>query len=102
LQRYKVRMSFHAYILRCSDGRYYAGSTDDLEARVAQHQSGHDPGCYTFKRRPLALVWSESFATRTEAKEAEARIKGWSRAKKEALVTGDWDAVSLLSRNWQG
>jgi predicted GIY-YIG superfamily endonuclease len=68
---------------------------------VEQHQAGQDPGCYTFRRRPVALVWSESFSSRIEAKEAEARIKGWSRAKKEALLRGEWDAVSLLARNWQ-
>jgi predicted GIY-YIG superfamily endonuclease len=94
-------MAFHAYMLRCSDGHYYVGSTDDLEARIAQHQSGRDPHCYTIKRRPFSLVWTESFVTRIEAKEAEARIKGWSRAKKEALIAGDWDAITLLSRNWQ-
>ncbi|HEY0013868.1 MAG TPA: GIY-YIG nuclease family protein [Allosphingosinicella sp.] len=69
-------MAFYAYILRCSDGLYYCGSSDDLEQRVAQHQSGHDPSCYTFKRRPVALAWSDSFAARIEAKEAERRIKG--------------------------
>jgi predicted GIY-YIG superfamily endonuclease len=94
-------MAFYAYMLRCCDGRYYAGSTDDLEARVAQHRSGHDPGCYTFKRRPLELVWSDSFSTRIEAKEAERRLKGWSRAKKEALIAGDWDRVKLLARSRQ-
>ncbi|HEY0013986.1 MAG TPA: GIY-YIG nuclease family protein [Allosphingosinicella sp.] len=94
-------MAFYAYMLRCSDGRYYAGSTDDLEARVAQHESGHDTGCYTFKRRPVALVWSDSFSTRIEAKEAERRLKGWSRAKKEALIAGNWDRIKLLARSRQ-
>ena len=94
-------MAFYTYMLRCADRRYYVGSTDALEARVGQHQAGQDPHCFTFKRRPVALVWSESFPSRLEAKEAEARIKGWSRAKKEALIRGDWDAVSLLARNWQ-
>jgi len=94
-------MPFYAYILRCSDGLYYCGSTDDLDQRVAQHQSGRDPHCYTFKRRPVALVWSDRFSTRIEAKEAEQRIKGWGKRKKEALIRGDWEEVQLLSRNWQ-
>jgi predicted GIY-YIG superfamily endonuclease len=92
-------MAFYAYLLRCSDGRFYAGSTDDLEARVAQHQAGHDTGCYTFKRRPVILAWSDSFSTRIEAKEAERRLKGWSRAKKQALIAGDWDRIKQLARS---
>ena len=90
-------MTFAAYMLRCADGSYYLGHTDDLERRVAEHQSGAIPG-YTHDRRPLELVWSETFDSRDEALAAERQIKGWSRAKKEALIRGDWDAVSLLSR----
>ena len=94
-------MTFWAYMLRCSDGHYYAGSTDDLEQRLAQHAAGTFPHCYTFKRRPVELVWSESFPDRMQAKEAERRIKGWSRAKKEALIAGDWESISALARNRQ-
>jgi predicted GIY-YIG superfamily endonuclease len=67
------------------------GSTDDLERRVAQHESGAIMSCYTLKRRPVHLVWSESFPDRLQAKEAERRLKGWSRAKKEGLIAGDWE-----------
>ena len=94
-------MSFYAYLLRCNDGSYYAGHTDDLELRMAQHANGAFGG-YTAKRLPVMLVWSESFATRDEAFAAERRIKGWSRAKKEALIAGDWELVSQLARNRQG
>ncbi|MFW5633813.1 MAG: GIY-YIG nuclease family protein [Erythrobacter sp.] len=94
-------MGFHAYLLRCNDGSYYAGHTDDLEARIAQHRSGALGG-YTAKRLPVALVWSEAFATRDDAFAAERRIKGWSRAKKEALIAGDWNRISYLARNRQG
>jgi len=90
-------MSFWAYMLRCADGSYYAGHTDDLEARIGAHQSGLIGG-YTQKRRPVELVWSQEFAERDEAFRAERHIKGWSRAKKEALIRGDGDAVQLLSR----
>ncbi|MFL6767620.1 MAG: TrmH family RNA methyltransferase [Sphingomicrobium sp.] len=90
-------MSFHAYMLRCADGSYYVGHTDDLDARIGAHHSGQIPG-YTQKRRPLSLVWSQDFHSREEALAAERQIKGWSRAKKEALVRGDWEAVQLLSR----
>ncbi|WP_374295282.1 GIY-YIG nuclease family protein [Sphingomonas sp.] len=82
-------MTFWAYLLRCSDGSYYAGHTDDLERRLGQHQSGEVQG-YTCQRRPLALVWSQDSARCDEALAAERQIKGWSRRKKEALIAGDW------------
>jgi tRNA/rRNA methyltransferase len=90
-------MTFWAYLLRCADGSYYAGHSDDLEARVAQHQQGLIPG-YTHDRRPVTLVWSSDFPTRDEAFAFEQRIKGWSRAKKEALIAGDWPGISALAR----
>ncbi|MCB5424190.1 GIY-YIG nuclease family protein [Altererythrobacter sp. CC-YST694] len=93
-------MDFHAYLLRCNDGSYYAGHTDNLETRIAQHQSGMIGG-YTADRRPVTLVWSDRFPTREEALSAERRIKGWSRAKKEALIAGDWERIKLLARNRQ-
>ena len=90
-------MAFWTYILLCSDGRYYTGHTDHLERRIAQHQ--HGGFCdFTSRRRPVTLVWSQDFATRVEALEAERRIKPWSRAKKEALIRGDWEMVSHFAR----
>lgn len=94
-------MAFYCYILRCSDDSYYTGQTEDLDVRLAQHERGTFDDCYTYTRRPLTLVWSQDFGTRYEAVEAERRIKGWSRSKKEALIAGDWDGVSVLARNWQ-
>ncbi|MEM9086617.1 MAG: GIY-YIG nuclease family protein [Pseudomonadota bacterium] len=91
-------MEFHVYILRCNDGSYYTGHTDDLEVRLAQHKSGLMGG-YTAKRLPVELVWSESFATRDDAFSAERQIKGWSRAKKEALSAGNWALVSKLAQS---
>ncbi|KUR79828.1 GIY-YIG nuclease family protein [Novosphingobium sp. FSW06-99] len=91
---------FCAYLLRCNDGSYYAGHTDSLEARLAQHQTGALAG-YTAARLPVELVWSEAFPTRDEAFAAERRIKGWSRAKKQALIMGDWASLQQLARNRQ-
>ena len=88
-------MNFFAYLLRCADGHYYAGHTDDLDARIAQHQAGAIAG-YTQKRRPVTLVWSDRFPDRESAFAAERQLKGWSRAKKEALIRGDWEAISAL------
>jgi predicted GIY-YIG superfamily endonuclease len=89
-------MAFWAYLLRCGDGSYYAGHTDALEARIGAHQRGRGSD-YTARRQPVALVWSQDFPSRIEALEAERRIKGWSRAKKEALIAGDWDRVVQLA-----
>ncbi|WP_286774204.1 MULTISPECIES: GIY-YIG nuclease family protein [unclassified Sphingomonas] len=93
-------MTFWAYLLRCADNSFYCGHTDNLEMRMNQHQAGQIEG-HTRHRRPVALVWSQEFPTRLEALEAERRIKGWTRAKKEALVCGDWQEMSRLARNRQ-
>ena len=90
-------MSFWAYMLRSSDGSYYVGHTDDLTSRIGAHQSGLIDG-YTQDRRPVALVWSQDFPDRDQAFRAERQIKGWNRAKKEAIIRGDWDGLRLLSR----
>lgn len=91
---------FHVYILRCADGTYYTGLTDNLETRVAQHQAGSFPG-YTHDRRPVELMWSESFPTQIDALEREQQIKDWSRKKKEALFRADWDGVSAAAGSRQ-
>ena len=90
-------MAFYTYILQCADRSYYTGHTDDLERRIAQHQCGALRG-YTYDRRPVELMWVEEFQTREEALSNEIRIKNWSRAKKEALITRDWDRLKLFSR----
>ena len=92
-------MAFWVYILRCADGSYYTGHTDNLEKRIGEHVSGIDPSCYTFKRRPLELVFSQDFPSREEALASERQIKGWSRKKKEAMMRGDWSEVSRLARS---
>ena len=94
-------MTFYAYMLRCSDGSYYVGHTDDLDYRLAQHQEG-TLGGYTARRRPVTLVWCDTFMERDQAFWAERRLKGWSRAKKEALIAGDWVMIQALARNRQG
>ena len=90
-------MPFHTYLLRCSDGSYYVGHTDDLETRILQHQSGLIPG-YTADRLPIEFLWSQDFPERDQAFAAERQIKGWSRAKKEALIAGDFELLRLLAR----
>ena len=91
-------MSYYVYILRCSDGSYYTGHTDNLESRLAAHQSGRFGG-YTHTRLPVTLVFTQEFPTREEALASERRIKGWSRAKKETLMAGDWGRLAHWSRS---
>jgi predicted GIY-YIG superfamily endonuclease len=89
-------MTFWAYMLHCADRTFYVGSTDDLPRRYAEHERGLIQG-YTSNRLPVTLVWSEAFATRDEARAAEQQVKGWSRAKKLALIRGDWARISALA-----
>ena len=93
-----LTMSFWVYILTCNDDSYYTGHTDNLERRIAMHQTGKIDG-YTGSRLLIELAFSAHFTTRREALEMERRIKGWSRKKKEAMMRGDWDEVSRLAQN---
>ncbi|MDP1584158.1 MAG: GIY-YIG nuclease family protein [Bradyrhizobium sp.] len=96
-------MGVFVYMLRCADNSFYVGSAtgNDLSPRIDQHNAGAYPG-YTFSRRPVVLVWSEYFDRATDAIAAERKIKGWSRAKREALIRSDWTEVSRLSRRRAG
>lgn len=86
------------YILECSDGSYYVGSTTNLDARLLQHNSDTDGPLYTRRRRPVKLVWNAPFESTIEAFAFEKRVQGWSRKKREALIRGDYDALPALSR----
>jgi putative endonuclease len=98
-----VTMGAFVYILRCRDASLYVGNAtgDDLTKRIAQHQSGTFPG-YTSLRRPVELVWSQYFDRITDGIAAERQIKGWSRAKKDALIRGDWDLIKQLAKRRGG
>jgi putative endonuclease len=98
-----MKAGIYVYILRCADGSYYVGSATgyDLAPRVEQHNAGAYPG-YTCTRRPVVLVWSEYFDRITDGIAAERQIKGWSRAKKEALMRSDWASLSKLSQRRGG
>ena len=92
-------VSFWIYLLRCADGSYYTGHTDNLEKRIQEHHNGEIKSCYTFHRRPLQLLFSQDFPTRQEALASERQIKGWSRKKKEAMIQGNWKEVSRFARS---
>jgi putative endonuclease len=91
------------YMLRCADNSFYVGSAtgNDLNKRISEHNAGAYPG-YTFKRRPVQLVWSEHFEQITDAIAVERQIKDWSRAKKEALAGGEWERLRTLAKRRGG
>jgi predicted GIY-YIG superfamily endonuclease len=91
---------FSVYLLRCSDGTFYAGSCENLAERVAAHNRG-EAANWTAKRRPVELVYCEPFPTRAEAIARERQIKRWSHAKKAALIAGDIDRLRTLATRRQ-
>ena len=96
-------MGAFIYMLECADGSYYVGCAtgEDLTKRIAEHQAGVYRG-YTSARRPVTLVWSEYFPQITDAIAVERQLKGWSRAKKQALISGSWDAIRQLGKRRGG
>jgi predicted GIY-YIG superfamily endonuclease len=97
MNSYELIMSFFVYILQCSDGTFYTGHTDDLDKRLYEHQiNAHS--CYTSTRLPVNLIYYEIFNSRDEAIIAEQQIKGWSRAKKQALINGNFKQVKFLAK----
>ncbi len=91
-------MKGYMYILKCCDGSYYTGSTTDLERRLWQHKNG-EGAKYTKTRLPVELVYSEEYQRIDEAFYREKQIQGWSRKKKEALIAGQFDRLTDLSKS---
>jgi putative endonuclease len=85
------------YILECSDESYYVGSTNDLQRRIWEHNEGLGAK-YTARRRPVKLVYAAEFASIAEAYEREKQVQGWGRAKRQALIDGDYAALPELAR----
>ena len=88
---------FYTYILSCADGSYYVGSTQNLQERLSAHNKG-SAAQYTALRRPVSLVYSEELHTPEAARSRERQIKKWTRAKKEALISGDKLGLKELSK----
>ena len=86
------------YILRCANGTYYTGSTDNLDRRLVEHAEGLGSN-YTRKHLPVELVYREDFDSIAEAFAREKQVQNWSRAKKEALIRGDYESLPSLSRS---
>jgi len=88
----------YVYILQCSDGTFYTGVTSNLTQRIYQHEVGFYPDCYTHKRRPIQLVFYCEFTDIRLAIEKEKQIKKWSKAKKLALINGEYDMLVNLAK----
>jgi putative endonuclease len=87
------------YLLECSDGSYYTGSTKNLELRLQQHQNGEGAN-HTKKHLPVKLVYFEEFDRIDQAFYREKQVQGWSRKKKEALINGEFEKLPELSKNY--
>ena len=88
---------YYVYILKCSDGSFYTGITNNIELRLQQHQSGIQKNSYTYNKRPVQLEFCEEFGDVLQAISFEKKIKGWTRAKKSALIAGDVDMLQVLA-----
>jgi putative endonuclease len=84
-------------MLRCFDGTFYTGVTNDVERRFAEHCAGHNATSYTASRRPLRLVYVGEFQRVDEAIAFEKRLKGWSHKKKRAFAERDWPLLMRLA-----
>jgi putative endonuclease len=91
--------TYYVYIVRCSDGFYYTGVTNDLDRRLEEHNSGIHPGSFTYPRRPVELMYAQVFSDIHQAIAWEKQLKGWSRKKKEALFRDDWNMIVELAKN---
>jgi putative endonuclease len=93
-------MPYIVYILECADGSYYTGSTADITKRLWQHEQGVEASSYTFSRRPVKLVWaSEEVEHYYDALRWERQIKGWNRAKKQALIDGKFEVIHEIVKS---
>ena len=88
---------YFVYILKCADGSYYTGITNDVDRRFEEHQSGYNRKAYTYKRRLVELVFYLDFPDPDQAIDFEKQVKGWTRKKKEAIIRGDWESLKELA-----
>jgi predicted GIY-YIG superfamily endonuclease len=88
---------WYTYVLKCDDGSFYTGHTNDLAERLSKHNAGRGPK-WTACRLPVELAYQECHETKEAAIKHEKQIKKWSRSKKEALVNGDKQKLKSLSK----
>lgn len=90
--------TYLVYILECSDGSYYVGVTNNIERRLHEHNQGMSDDAYTRSRLPVQLKYIATFTLPIDAIAFEKRLKGWTRAKKRALIIDNIDKLKELSR----
>ena len=90
--------TYFTYILKCSDDSFYVGVTNNLERRLEEHQEGKNTTSYTFSRRPIELVYYDTYIDINQAIEREKQLKKWSRKKKQALIEENTSALVHLSK----
>ena len=88
---------YYVYILKCSDSLLYVGLTNNMQRRFEEHENGINKSCFTFKRRPVKLIFNQVFNDIEQAIFFEKKIKKWSSKKKLALANGDFDMLKILS-----
>jgi len=88
---------YYVYILKCADGSYYTGISNDLDRRLQEHNTGFDKGAYTFTRRPVEIVFHAYFMDVKQAIAFEKQVKKWSRKKKEAIINDEWEKLKTLA-----
>ena len=93
----KMFKLLYVYMLKCSDGFYYVGVTNDINRRFEEQNEGTNTDAFTFNRRPVELVYWQEFSDYNQAIDWETQLKKWSRKKKEALINEDWERVKKLA-----
>ena len=93
----KIFKLLYVYMVKCSDDLYYVGVTNDINRRILEHNEGTNTDAFTFKRRPVKLVYWQDFSDYNQAIDWETQLKKWSRKKKEALIAEDWERVKELA-----
>lgn len=88
---------YYVYILKCNDGLTYTGITNNIERRMKEHESGLNTSCFTYRRRPVELIFHQEFIDVNQAIYFEKKIKKWSGKKKFALANGEFDLLQLLA-----
>ena len=90
------------YILQCANGQYYVGSTNNLADRLKEHQMDSSAlfrgARFTKAHMPVKLVYTEEYEDEHQAPMREQQLHGWTRAKKEALISGDIEKLKQLSK----
>ena len=89
--------SYYVYLLLCSDGLVYCGITNNISRRLEEHEKGLNKSAFTYKRRPLKLIFNQEFNDVEQAIYFEKKIKKWSAQKKLALANGKFDFLQLLA-----